>query len=136
MTEFEYAYIAGVIDGKGSIMLLKFHKNQNPSPCISISSSTIELLYYIKSRVNAGTIRGKKNYNLDRHKDSFTYEARFNKALELLKEIAPYLVIEAKRKKAELIISKYKKVTPRNERYNIRKNEEKEMFYNEFMNIK
>ncbi|MBU3209659.1 hypothetical protein [Clostridium algidicarnis] len=35
MTSEEKAYIAGIIDGEGSIMLLKFHHNQFPSPCIS-----------------------------------------------------------------------------------------------------
>jgi hypothetical protein len=57
MTETEKAYIAGIIDGEGSIMLIKFHKNQLPSPCISISSATIEVLEWIKAKVNAGAIK-------------------------------------------------------------------------------
>lgn len=48
MLETEKAYIAGIIDGEGSIMLIKFHKNQYPSPCISISSTNVELLEWIK----------------------------------------------------------------------------------------
>ncbi len=50
MTDAEKAYIAGIIDGEGSIMLTKFHNNQYPSPCISISSTTIELLEWIKKK--------------------------------------------------------------------------------------
>jgi len=48
MLETEKAYIAGIIDGEGSIMLIKFHKNQYPSPCVSISSTDVELLEWIK----------------------------------------------------------------------------------------
>lgn len=52
MTSEEKAYIAGIIDGEGSIMLLKFHKNQYPAPCVSVASTTLELLEYIKKDRN------------------------------------------------------------------------------------
>jgi ribosomal protein S30 len=94
------------------------------------------LLYWIKGKVNGGKIKEKKNYNPDRHRNSFTYEIKFNKAIDLLKEIAPYLIIEAKRKRAELIINNYKKVTLRNGRYSIEQSQKKEKFYEEFMSIK
>lgn len=60
MTNEEKAYIAGIVDGEGSIMLLKFHKNQFPAPCISITSTTIELLDWIKLKTGMGTIKHKK----------------------------------------------------------------------------
>jgi len=56
----EKAYIAGIIDGEGSIMLLKFHNNQFPAPCISISSTTLELLEWLKNKTRVGTIKEKK----------------------------------------------------------------------------
>lgn len=61
---------------------------------------------------------------------------KFNKAIDLLKEIAPYLIIEVKRKRAELIINNYKKVTLRNGRYNTEQSQERKKFYKEFMDIK
>ena len=73
MTETEKAYIAGIIDGEGSIMLQKFHSNEYPSPCISISSTTLELLKWIKSVVGKGTIIRKKNYNPENHQDCYSY---------------------------------------------------------------
>ena len=51
MTETEKAYIAGIIDGEGSIMLQKIHSNEHPSPCISIASTTLELLKWIKETI-------------------------------------------------------------------------------------
>jgi hypothetical protein len=44
MTSIEKAYIAGIIDGEGSIMLLQLHNNQFPVPCISIASISYEFL--------------------------------------------------------------------------------------------
>lgn len=61
----EKAYIAGIIDGEGSIMLIKFHNNQFPAPCVSISSTTIELLQWIKSITKMGTIKSKKKSKIN-----------------------------------------------------------------------
>jgi len=135
MTSEEKAYIAGIIDGEGSIMLLKFHSNQFPAPCISISSTTLELLQWIKSKTNMGTISGKKNYNPEKHKNSYTYTIKYNEAIDLLIQIEPYLIIESKKKRSKLILDKYKDLTPRNGRYSKEMLIEKELFYNEFINL-
>ncbi|TGY41189.1 hypothetical protein E5347_13550 [Clostridium sartagoforme] len=136
MTETEKAYIAGIIDGEGSVMLQKIHKNEHPSPCISIASTTLELLEWIKKVVGKGTITKKKNYNLEIHKDCYSYVLRRNYAISLLIDIEPYLVIDVKRKRTELILKKYKSLTPRNGRYTEEMLVEKEEFYNEFIGIK
>lgn len=136
MTETEKAYIAGIIDGEGSIMLQKIHKNEHPAPCISIASTTLELLEWIKKVVGKGTITKKKNYNLEIHKDCYSYVLRRNDAISLLIDIEPYLVIDVKRKRAKLILKKYKSLTPRNGRYTEEMIVKKEEFYNEFMGIK
>lgn len=51
MTEIEKAYIAGIIYGEGSIMLQRFHKNQFPTPYVSVASTTIELLNWLKNTI-------------------------------------------------------------------------------------
>ncbi len=51
MTNVEKAYIAGIIDGEGSIMLLQFHSNQLPSPCISVASTSYELLDWLRKKI-------------------------------------------------------------------------------------
>ncbi|KOR25638.1 LAGLIDADG family homing endonuclease [Clostridium sp. L74] len=117
MTNEQKAYIAGIIDGEGSIMLLKFHNNQFSSPCISISSTTIELLEWIKSITKIGTIK-------------------YNNAINFLIQIEPYLVIKNKKERARLIIEKYKCVTPRNGKYSNEMIKAKEEFYKEFISIK
>ena len=136
MTQTEKAYIAGIIDGEGSIMLQRIHKNEYPSPCVSIASTTIELLEFIKFTIGKGVISKKKNYNSDKHKDCYSYILKRNDAISLLIDIYPYLIIPAKKKRAELIISTYKSITPRNGYYTKEMLITKENFYNEFMSIK
>ena len=136
MTETEKAYIAGIIDGEGSIMLQRIHKNEHPYPCVSIASTTLELLEWIKKAIGKGRIISKKNYNVEIHKDCYSYVLRRNDAINLIKDIYPYLVIDAKKKRARLILEKYKALTPRNGRYSDKMLKAKENFYNEFINIR
>lgn len=133
MNETEKAYLAGIIDGEGSIMLTKLHKNQYHSPCVSIASTDLELLEWIKDKVGNGTITRKKNYNKIRHKDSFTYTLVYDAAIDFLIAIQTYLVIEKKKLRAKHIIDSYKEVTLRNGRYNEEQKLKKEKFYNDFL---
>lgn len=71
MNKVESAYIAGIIDGEGSITLTRIHRNEFRRPCITISSTDKELLLYVQSLTN-GDIINKKNYNPSKHKDSYT----------------------------------------------------------------
>lgn len=136
MTETEKAYIAGIIDGEGSIMLQKIHSNEFPSPCVSIASTTLELLEFIKVKVGKGSIIKKKNYNQSLHKNCYSYILRRNDAINFIKEIYPFLIIESKKKRAKLILDKYKSLTSRNGRYSYEMLKAKEDFYNEFISIK
>lgn len=136
MTEIEKAYIAGIIDGEGSIMLQRIHKNEYPSPCVSIASTSLELLEWIKFSIGKGKIISKKNYNPEIHKDCYSYILRRNDAINLIQEIYPYLIINSKKNRAQLIIEKYKLLTPRNGRYSDEMIKAKENFYNEFIAIK
>lgn len=49
MKVWEAAYIAGIIDGEGSITLTRMHKRENRRPCISISSNDKEMLLYLQT---------------------------------------------------------------------------------------
>lgn len=57
-------------------------------------------------------------------------------AIEFLELISPYLVIKSKRKRAELIIKDYKRLTSRNSRYNEDLLKLKQEFYDKFINTK
>lgn len=116
-------------------MLIRFHRSQYPAPCISISSTDKELLEWIKNTTKMGRITKKKNYNKEKHLDSYTYKVIYDDAIKLLKEISPYLVIQKKKKRANFILENYKKVTPRNGKYSEELRKRKEQFYIDFLKL-
>lgn len=109
----------------------------NPVFCnhLHYTSTSIELLIWIKNTVGNGNIINKKNYKPKIHKDCYSYVIKYNNAINLLDEIYPYLIIESKKKRANLILTKYKEVTPRNGRYTDDMLKAKNQFYLDFMNI-
>ncbi|WP_423799554.1 LAGLIDADG family homing endonuclease [Neobacillus sp. SAB-20_R2A] len=135
MEIWEASYVAGVIDGEGSIVLTRIHENEFRRPCITIASTDMELLIYIQSIVG-GDICSKKNYKPTHHKDSYTLNIKKKKAiLKILKDIAPYLRVNKKRKRALWILENYEKVTPRNGKYNSKMLEKKKAFEEFFFQI-
>ncbi len=135
MTDTEKAYIAGIIDGEGSIMLTRFHKNQFPSPCVSVASTDKELLLWLLKTIGKGRIINKRNYNKMKHKDSYTYRVIYDDAIALLRDVSPFLIIESKKQRAKLIIDKYKGATPRNGRYSNEILKKKHALIEEFMKL-
>ncbi|PWW29577.1 hypothetical protein DFO73_104217 [Cytobacillus oceanisediminis] len=71
MNDWEASYIAGIIDGEGTITLSRLHASEHRRPCITIASTDIELLIYIQS-LTGGTLINKKNYKPGLHKNSFS----------------------------------------------------------------
>lgn len=133
LTELEKGYIAGIIDGEGSVVLTRFHANEHRSPAITVSSTTREILDFLKEKCG-GTISTKKKYQ-EHHKDSWMWTLRRDKAIELLNQVQDYLLVPAKYQRAHLITSEYKKVTPRNGIYSEEKLRAKLDFEEHFMSI-
>lgn len=82
------------------------------------SYTLIICLKLILETIGSGKITSKKNYNEEKHKDSYTYTIIYDDAIKLLQDIEPYLIIYKKKARAQHIISKYKMVTLRNGKYN------------------
>ena len=59
LTVGEAAYLAGIVDGEGTITLTRMHRGENRRPVVSISSTELPLLLYVKSVVGAGRITRK-----------------------------------------------------------------------------
>ena len=59
MEIWEASYVAGIIDGEGSINLTRMHVNEFRRPNISIASTDKDLLIYIKT-LTGGIINNKK----------------------------------------------------------------------------
>lgn len=112
-------YIAGIIDGEGTVTLIKNSPtnkpNENRTLSITVASTSLELLKYLKQKCG-GSISSKKIYK-KHHKKSWHWGLGVNASLKLLKHVFPYLKEKEKIRRADLILKNYKKLTPRNGKY-------------------
>ncbi len=127
------AYIAGFIDGEGTISLSRKHRGDNRQLVISISNTERELLDYVKHAVGAGRITNKKAYRAN-HTPSLTYVITNRQALDLLGQIDPYLR-SYKSERSALVLEHYIRLTPRNGRYTKQQRTERENFIEKFFNL-
>lgn len=109
------AYIAGLIDGEGTITLSRIHRNENRRLVVSISNNELGLLEFVHKVVGAGRITRKRTYSA-RHAPSFTYQISSRQALELLRQTAVNLR-SYKAARARLALAEYVRLTPRNGKY-------------------
>ena len=125
LSESDAAYIAGLIDGEGTVTLVRKHKNEHRQLSLSISSTEIALLDFVKSATGVGKITTKK-ISRPHHSPSFAYAVYNRQALNVLEQIFLFLR-SYKRARAELILDNYLDLTPRNGKYSkdllARKNE-------------
>lgn len=110
------AYIAGLIDGEGTVTLCRKHRNENRQVAVTISNTDLRLLDYVLKTVRMGKITRKRTVS-ERHTPSFTYAVYNQQALRLLAaEIAPYLRTY-KAERTSIILQDYCNLTPRNGKY-------------------
>jgi hypothetical protein len=127
------AYVAGIIDGEGTITLTKIHRGENRRPVVSISSTESPLLRYMKSVIGVGRITNKVCSRLH-HTPSFAYVISGRQALAVLSQVAEYLRTY-KAERARLLLAEYVSVTPRNGRYSLDQLAARENFENRFFAI-
>ena len=113
MNEVEKAYIAGIVDGEGSIGLWRHHKNETHTPNVSIANNSLPLLQWIQSKAGGGIVSKKKRQA--HHGDSYAWVLRQDRAISFSNEIKSYLII--KKQQAGLITGEYKAVTHRAGKY-------------------
>lgn len=99
------AYLAGIVDGEGTVTLSRNHRNELPCPVVSVSNTSLPLLKWIQKK--AGGIITSKNTSKPHHAVSYVWRLRHDKAIWILNEVKEYLIV--KRKHADLIIQEYKK---------------------------
>lgn len=117
LSGIDAAYIAGLIDGEGTVSLLRKHKQDNRQVVVSISNTDCPLINYLLEAIGAGKATGKRTYS-ERHTPSFTYAITNRHALDLLRQVAPYLRTY-KARRTELLLADYIRLTPRNGRYSL-----------------
>ncbi|UHD16982.1 LAGLIDADG family homing endonuclease [Thiocapsa bogorovii] len=90
LSGIDSAYIAGLIDGEGTVSLLRKHKQDNRQVVVSISNTDRPLINYLLEAIGAGKATSKRTYS-ERHTPSFMYAITNRHALDLLRQVAPHL---------------------------------------------
>lgn len=126
LSSSEAAYIAGIIDGEGTVTLTRTHRGENRRPIASISSTELALLEYVRGVVGAGRIT-RKARTRSYHSPSFAYCLSSRQALSLLRQVSGYLQTYQSQR-ARLLLEDYIRLTPRNGRYTSQQRAEKQAF--------
>jgi len=109
------AYLAGLIDGEGTITLSRRHSNERRQLVVSIVSTEREIVAWARETIGAGKVTRKRTSSI-RHTPSFTFSISNRQALEVLRQTMPHLR-SYKRRRAELALERYVSLTPRNGKY-------------------
>ncbi|TAJ94468.1 MAG: hypothetical protein EPO31_09980 [Gammaproteobacteria bacterium] len=133
LTEAQAAYIAGLMDGEGTITLTKRHRNEHRQIVVSISNNEKCLLDYVISVAGIGVISKKSDMRSKNINYSYTVTNR--QALELLSQINPYL-IGYKKERANYVLKHYLALTPRNGKYSRELLERRTDFIDSFFRIR
>jgi hypothetical protein len=128
------SYIAGLIDGEGTVTLCRRNRNKNRGLVVSISNTERRILDYVRNLIGAGKITNKR-VTSSRHTPSYAFNIANRQALELLEQINPFLQSH-KAGRAALILQDYIRLTPRNGRYTREQLQDRDNFVNKFFSIR
>ena len=112
MQQHEVSYLAGIIDGEGTITILK--RGNSFHPVVSIANTSLELLRWCKARVGLPSVICTKKPQFANHSLSYHIQWRFDAALQVTKMCLPYLIV--KKSHAQTLLQ-WKSVVRRNGRY-------------------
>ena len=120
-------YLAGFIDGEGTVGLSK--RKNSYIPYVSISNTNAEVIKQINLELNGinstTVIRKAMKAN---HKDALGLTVRWQHAIKLCVLLKDKLII--KHNQANIIVNEYPKCTPRNGRYNETNKKAKQVIVN------
>ena len=109
------AYLAGLIDGEGTVALSRRHANENRQLVVSISSTERDLVKWALRATGVGKITHKRTVS-PVHAPGLTYCVTNRQGLDLLRQVEAYLR-SYKRLRARLVLTSYLELTPRNGKY-------------------
>jgi hypothetical protein len=133
MDDAELAYAAGLFDGEGSISLVRQKNNRSHSPQVSVASNDCEVLGWLQERFGGSIVT--KQPRKPTHSVSYDWRLTDRRALAFLTLIRPYLVIERKIRRVDLLLNNYIACTPRNGRYTEEMAEQKQALIETFFSL-
>lgn len=100
LTPEQAAYIAGFLDGEGSVIL--YMRRDTVALRVTFANTNRHVLEWIQEHISVGNIIGKPRRIGSNHKVGFMLLINSDSALTLLTQVLPYLII--KREQAQIAI--------------------------------
>lgn len=130
-----FIYMAGLMDGEGSIILARNNAaDKFKTPYLSVSSTTREIVDWLIE--NFGGHASVQKVYQDHHKQSWNWKLR-NKAqmFELIAEVEPHMLEPVKKARMRLLLDEYENVTKRNGKYTPEQAQAKREFEERFATV-
>jgi hypothetical protein len=134
LSPVDAAYIAGLIDGEGTVTVTRLHANENRRLVVSIANTELQLLRFVLERFGAGKITRKRTAS-EKHTPSFCYSVSGRQALELLRQTTPHLQ-SYKRIRSEMALERYVSLTRRNGKYSAGQLAERQRFERDLLLVR
>ncbi len=134
LASIDAAYLAGLIDGEGTVTLSRVHRTRQRGLVVTISNTELAILKHVFEVIGVGGITNKRR-SRDNHTPSFTYHIADRQALDLLEQITPFMKSH-KAARAKLVLREYLRLTPRNGRYTNDQLVQRAAFIREFFEIR
>lgn len=131
----DLAYLAGLVDGEGTITL---DRTANPNafraPMLSISSTDRELVEAAAAILGVGSVQTKSRTRVpDHHRTGYEYRVKRHAALGAIALLRPYLRHPEKIRRANLLLGEYVVLTRRNGKYTEDERRAREDFERRFL---
>lgn len=129
----EKGYVAGILDGEGTVTLSIKQKGGTEHLAVYVSNTEAPLMEYLVAVVGAGKITRKLPAKTH-HSIAYTYALYNQQALALLRQVVPYMRTY-KAKRSRLALKSYTAMTPRNGKYTPIQIESRKIFVRALMDI-
>ena len=107
MTEDQkIAYLAGLVDADGSILMAKHKKSLYRHPVVIVSNASKSIMAWLVVNFGGTTWNNHASKKNPKFRDCYSWRLVGTQAVDLLKQIAPYLNDEMKTKRANMIIAR------------------------------
>ena len=126
-------YLAGLLDGEGTISMARRHAGGNRQLVVTIASTEIAILKHVRHVIGVGKITRKRTYK-NNHAPGLCYAIANRQAIALLSQTHRYLQ-SYKRKRSALVLRHYVALTPRNGKYTPALTRAREKFVERFRRL-
>ena len=117
MKDTDIAWVAGIIDGEGSVSGTWINKEHTRwKPVIAVDNTDLPIIETLVSLFGGSVVKKKKV--IEHHRQCYTWRVHgTDQIISFLETILPYMRVESKRERAQLLINEYRNLTPRNGYY-------------------